>query len=179
MCIGGYNHVILIRNMRAVVFGFAELSWRRGLCAKKPRGGLANEKKVTGGRPRRERGAGGRARCMECPWFELCGRAALKSARATSRQTVPRRALRKESRSDIFSCFLVVNEFEIRNELTSHVGREADELVGPVVELVEQNAIELHLWNGCRRNGCKETFRAFGRTGKTRRSECRVSELSF
>ena len=54
-----------------------------------------------------------------------------------------RRALRKQSRSDLISCFLIVNEFEIRNELTSYVGFEADHLVGLVVELVEQNAIEM------------------------------------
>ena len=52
MCIGGYNHVTLIRNMRAVVFGFAELSWRRGLSAKKPRSGTGKPKKGPGGRRR-------------------------------------------------------------------------------------------------------------------------------
>ena len=39
----------------------------------------------------------------------------VKSARAGSRQKVPRRALRKEPQSDFFSCFLNENEFEIRN----------------------------------------------------------------
>ena len=114
-CIGGYNHLTFTGNMRAVVFVFVDLSWRRGLCAKKSRRGTAIEKKMTGGRRRRERGAGGRARCVWWPRCEHCDCAALKSARAGSRQKVPRRALRKEPRSDFFSCFLNENEFEIRN----------------------------------------------------------------
>ena len=36
---------------------------------------------------------------------------------------------------------------------------EADQLVGPVVTLVQQNAIELDLRNVCRRTGCKVAFR--------------------
>ena len=73
-----------------------------------------------------------------------------------------RRALRKEPRGDLFSWFLNENEFEVRNELTWHVDLEADQLVGPVVALAEQNAIELDLRNVCRRKGSKVTFRAFG-----------------
>ena len=64
-----------------------------------------------------------------------CDCAALKSARAGSRQKVPHRALRKEPRSDLFSWFLNENEFEIRNELTWHVDFEADQLAGPVSHL--------------------------------------------
>ena len=104
--------------MRAVVFVFVDLSWRHGLCAKKSRRGTAIEKKMTGGRRRRERGAGGRARCVWWPRCALLGCAALKSAHLSSRQTVPRRALRKEPRGDLFSWFLNENEFEIRSELT-------------------------------------------------------------
>ena len=44
-CIGGYNHLTFTENMRAVVFVFVDLSWRRGLCAKKSRRGTAIEKK--------------------------------------------------------------------------------------------------------------------------------------
>ena len=44
-CIGGYNHLAFTGNMRAVVFVFVDLSWRRGLCAKKPRRGTAIGKK--------------------------------------------------------------------------------------------------------------------------------------
>ena len=39
------NHLTFTANMRAVVFGFVDLSGRRGLCAKKPRRGTAIEKK--------------------------------------------------------------------------------------------------------------------------------------
>ena len=35
-------------NMRVVVFVFAELSWRRGLCVKKSRRGTAIDKKKEG-----------------------------------------------------------------------------------------------------------------------------------
>ena len=80
---------------------------------------------------------------MGWPRCELCDCAALKSARAGSRQTVPRRALRKEPRSEFVLCFLNENEFEISNKLTWHVYLEVDQLVGPVVELVRQNAIEM------------------------------------
>ena len=58
--------------MRAVVFVFVDLSSRRGLCAKKSRRGTAIEKKLTGGRRRRERGAEGRARCVWWPRCEHC-----------------------------------------------------------------------------------------------------------
>ena len=47
------------------------------------------------------------------------------------------------------------NEFELRNELTWYVDFEADQLAGPVVALVEQNAIELDLRNVCRRKAAK------------------------
>ena len=48
-------------DMGSVSGVFADLSWRRGLCAKKPRSGIANGGgAVTGGRCRRERGAGRR-----------------------------------------------------------------------------------------------------------------------
>ena len=112
---GGYNHLTFTANMRAVVFVFVVLSWRRRLCAKKSRRGTTIENKMIGGRRRRERGAGGRARCVWWSRRERCDCAALKSPRAGSRQKVPRRALRKKPRSDFFSCFLNENELEIRN----------------------------------------------------------------
>ena len=55
---------------------------------------------------------------MGWPRCELWDCAAIKSARAGSRQTVCRRALRKEPRSEFVLCFLNENEFEISNELT-------------------------------------------------------------
>ena len=97
------------------MFVFVDLSWRHGSAQKKSRRGIAIEEKMTGGRRRRERGAGGRARCVWWPRCDHCGCAALKSARAGSRQKVSRRALRKEPRSEFFSWFLNENEFETRN----------------------------------------------------------------
>ena len=40
-----YNHLAFTANTRAVVFVFVDLSWRRGLCAKKSRRGTAIDKK--------------------------------------------------------------------------------------------------------------------------------------
>ena len=99
---------------------------------------------------------------MRWPRCALLGCAALKSAHLSSRQTVPRRALRKEPRGDLFSWFLNENEFEIRSELAWHVDLEADQLVGPVVALAEQNAIELDLRNVCRRKGCDRGLEPLG-----------------
>ena len=62
---------------------------------------------------------------------------------------------------------------------TSTLSFEADQLVGPVVALVEQNAIELDLRNVCRRTGFKVTFRAVGWRARQRDCECRVGDLSF
>ena len=59
-CVSGYNREVCSVDMGAVSHAFADLSWRRGLCAKKPRVGIANGGEVTGGRRRRKRGAGGR-----------------------------------------------------------------------------------------------------------------------
>jgi len=118
ICVSGYNREVCSVDMGAVSHVFADWSWRRWLCAKKSQRGTAIVKKMTGGRRGRERGAGGRARCVWWPRGALLGCAALKSAHLSSRQTVPRRALRKEPRGDLFSWFLNENEFEIRSELT-------------------------------------------------------------
>ena len=103
------------------MFVFVDLSWRRGLCAKKSRHGTAIDLKKwqtvdAGGSAAREgtrHACGGRG-----AHFWLLGSAALKKAHLSSRPTVPRRALIKEPRSDFFLCFLNENEFELRNELT-------------------------------------------------------------
>ena len=60
VCVSGYNRGVCSVDMGAVSRVFADLSWRRGLCAKKPRDGIADGEKMTGGRLRRERGAGRR-----------------------------------------------------------------------------------------------------------------------
>ena len=88
ICVSGYNREVCSVDMGAVSRVFADLSWRRGLCAKKPRVGIANGGKVTGGRRRRKRGAGGRSRRVCWPQCALCGCAALKRAHLTSPQTV-------------------------------------------------------------------------------------------
>ena len=55
------------------------------------------------------------------------------------------------------------NEFEILIELTWHVDVEADdELVGPVVALVEQNAIELVPVAYMRGKGCDRGLEPLG-----------------
>ena len=76
ICVSGYNREVCSADMGAVSRVFADLSWRRGLCAKKPRGGIANGGKVARCRRRRKRGAGGRARCMRWSRRALFGCAA-------------------------------------------------------------------------------------------------------
>ena len=79
--LGGYNRVAFYGNMAVAVLVFAELRWRRWLCAKKPRRGTAmdkKEKKKAGCRRGRERGgARGRAGAMRVVaaerTFGLCG----------------------------------------------------------------------------------------------------------
>ena len=95
-------HLTFTANMRAVVFVFVDLSWRRGLCAKKSRRGTAIDKKMTGGRRRRERGAGGRERCMGWPRCEHCDCAALKSAPVLVRDRRCLVRLLEKSRKVIF-----------------------------------------------------------------------------
>ena len=48
ICVSGYNREVCSVDMGAVSHAFTDLSWRRGLCAKKPRVGIANGGKVTG-----------------------------------------------------------------------------------------------------------------------------------
>ena len=106
ICVSGYNREVCSVDMGAVSHVFADLSWRRGLCAKKPRVGIANGGKVTGGRRRRKRGAGGRARCMRWSRRALFGCAALKSAHPSSRQTVSAEVAEERARSGLVWVFL-------------------------------------------------------------------------
>ena len=62
-CIGGYNHLTFTENMSAVVFVFVDLSWRRGLCAKKSRRGTAIEE-INDRRPTQEGARRGKAGAM-------------------------------------------------------------------------------------------------------------------
>ena len=76
MCVGGYNHVAFYGNMAIVVLVFAELRWRRWLCAKKSRRGTAMDKK-NDRLPTREGARRGRAGAMHVVaaerTFGLCG----------------------------------------------------------------------------------------------------------
>ena len=76
MCVGGYNHVAFYGNMAVVVLVFAELRWRRWLCAKKSRRGTAIVKK-NDRRSTREGARRGRAGVMRAVaavrTFGLCG----------------------------------------------------------------------------------------------------------
>ena len=105
-----------LREVGAMSCDFVEVGWRSGLGAgsREVESEIKN-KNGAGSRRRRRRGAGERLRCVCWPQRALCDCVALKSARAGSRQKVPRRALRKEPPGDFFSCFLNENEFEIRN----------------------------------------------------------------
>ena len=104
ICVSGYNRGVCSVDMGAVSRVFADLSWRRGLCAKKPRDGIADGEKMTGGRLRRERGAGRRPVCVGRQRCELGGCLAPKGARLTSRPTVVAREVVWESRSDLSLC---------------------------------------------------------------------------
>ena len=141
---------------------FAEVGWRRGLGAMKPRSGIGQQRKGPGGRRRRKRGAGGRSRCVRWPRRALFGCAALKSAHPTSRQTVSAEVAENKPKSDLAVVFLDRIAVDTSKERVRRVRLDGDHLVGPVVELAEQNAIELDLRNVCRRTGCKVTFRAVG-----------------
>ena len=129
--------------MRAVVIVFVEVGWRRGLGAEKPRSGSGKAKQGPGGRRRRKRGAGGRERCMRWPRRALFGRAALKSAHSSSRQTVSAEVAENKPKSGLVRVFLDRSAVEVHAERARVVRLEPDQLVGLLVELVEQNAIEL------------------------------------
>ena len=158
---------------------FVEVGWRRGLGAMKPRSGTGKQIKGPGGRRRRKRGSGRWARCMWWPRRALFGCAALKSAHPSSRQTVPRRCLRKGQKSGLVLVFLDRIAVDMSKERARSVRLDGDHLVGPVVELEEHNAIELVPAPLVSSHTCKETFGGFVRRGRKRNSECRTSELSY
>ena len=116
---------------------------------------------------------------MWWPRRALFGCAALKSAHPSSRQTVPRRCLRKGQKSGLVLVFLDRIAVDMSKERARGVRLDGDHLVGPVVELEEQNAIELVPAPLVSSHTCKETFGGFVRRGRKRNSECRTSELSY
>ena len=73
--------------------------------------------------------------------------------------------------------FSNANEFEIRSELTWHVDLEADQLVGPVVELVEQNALEMVPEMGLVAERLRERLRPMSLAVETKRYECQEGEF--
>ena len=150
---------------------FVEVGWRRGLGAEKPRSGSGKAKQGPGGRRRRKRGAGGRARCMWWPRRALFGCAALKSAHPSSRQTVSAEVAENKSKSGLVRVFLDRSAVEVHAERARVVRLEPDQLVGLIVELAEQNAIDLVPAVVASSHTCKRRLGGFVRRGKERRSE--------
>ena len=159
--------------MGAVSRVFVEVGRRRGLGAEKPRSGIEEQRKGPGGRQRRKRGAGGRARCMWWPRRALSGCAALKSAHPSSRQTVSAEVAEERARSGLVWVFLDRSAVEVHDERARVVRLEPDHLVGPAVELEEQNAIDLVPAPLASSHTCKRRSGGFARRGKERRFECR------
>jgi hypothetical protein len=68
---------------------------------------------------------------------------------------------------DLVLSFSTADAVGIRSELTRVVRLEADRLVGPVVALAEQNAIDLAPAVVASSHTCKETFRGIAAEGQT------------
>ena len=99
---------------------------------------------------------------MRWPRRALFGCAALKSAHPTSRQTVSAEVAEIKPKSDLAVVFLDRIAVDTSKERARRVRLDGDHLVGPVVELAEQNAIELDLRNVCRRKGCDRGLEPLG-----------------
>ena len=79
-----------------------------------------------------------------------------------------------KARMDLLLSVSTADAVDIRRELTRVFRLEADRLVGPVVALAEQNAIDLVRAVVASSHTCKETFKeALLRRGRQRRNECR------
>ena len=72
-----------------------------------------------------------------------------------------------KARMDLFLSFSTADAVDIRSELTRVVRLEADRLVGPVVALAKQNAIDLAPAVVASSHTCKETFRGIAAEGQT------------
>ena len=96
---------------------------------------------------------------MWWPRRALFGRAALKSAHPSSRQTVAADVAENKSKSGLVLVFLDRIAVDMSKERARGVRLDGDHLVGPVVELEEQNAIELVPAPLVSSHTCKETFR--------------------
>ena len=72
-----------------------------------------------------------------------------------------------KARMELLLSFSTADAVDIRSELTRVVRLETDRLVGPVVALVEQNAIDLSHAVVASSHTCKETFRGIAAEGQT------------
>ena len=72
-----------------------------------------------------------------------------------------------KARVDLLLSFSTADAVDIRSELTRVARLEADRLVGPVVVLAEQNAIDLARAVVASSHTCKETFRGIAAEGQT------------
>ena len=103
----------------------------------------------------------------------LLGCAALKSSHPSSRQTVSAEVAEERARSGLVWVFLDRSAVEAHDERARVVRLEPDHLVGPAVELEEQNAIDLAPTPLASSHTCKRRSGGFARRGKERRFECR------
>ena len=106
----------------------------------------------------------------------LCGTEKCPSKFATDRASA---VSENKPKSCLVLVFLDRIAVDISKERALRARLELDHLVGPVVELEEQNAIELVPAPLVSSHTCKETFGGLVRRGRKRNSECRTSELSY
>ena len=78
----------------------------------------------------------------------------------------------KRPKSGLVLVFLDRIAVDMSKERARCVRLDGDHLVGPVVELEEQNAIELAPAPLASSHTCKETFEGFVRRGSKRNSGC-------
>ena len=108
--------------------------------------------------------------------FWLCGTEKCPSEFATDRVST---VSGNKSKSGLVWVFFDRITVDMSKERARRVRLGGDYLVGPVVELEEQNAIELVPAPLVSSHTCKETFGGFVRRGRKSNSECRTSELSY
>ena len=104
---------------------------------------------------------------MWWPRRALFGCAALKSAHASSRQTVSAEVAENKPKSGLVRVFLDRSAVEVHNERARVVRLEPDQLVGLLVELAEQNAIDLVRAPLVSSHTCKKMIRGIAAEGQT------------
>ena len=105
---------------------------------------------------------------MWWPQRALFGCAALKSAHASSRQTVSAEVAENKSKSGLVRVFLDRSAVEVHAERARVVRLEPDQLVGLVVELAEQNAIDLVRAPLVSSHTCKKMIRGIAAEARRR-----------